>query len=86
MAVADGLSVWWIVGWGVGFGGAVVAALLLLLVIRTGRTIVSQAHDIEAAIESAHRNTEPMFDLARANLALDKLVHHLRALRGGETR
>lgn len=86
MALADSLSIWWIVGWGVGFGGAVVAALLLLLVIQTGRKIVGQAREIQDAIDSAHRNTEPMFDLPRTNLALDKLVHRLRGDDGGHPR
>lgn len=81
--LVEALSVWWIVGWGVGFGGAVVAAILLLLVIRTGRTIASQADEIRDALDSAHDNTEAMFDLPRLNLALDRIVRQLRAPRGG---
>lgn len=78
-----GLSGWWIVGWAVGFGGAVVAALLLVWIIALGRRIVSQAGDIGDAIERAHANTSQMFELGRTNLALDRMARALRTLRGG---
>lgn len=79
--VAD-FSGWWIVGWAVGFGGAVVAALLLVSIIALGRRIVSQAEDIRDAIESAHGNTSAMFEVARTNLALDRIARALRTVRG----
>ncbi len=80
MPLAD-FSGWWLVGWGVGFGGAVVAAILLILIIRLGRRIVSQAEEIRDAIESAHVNTGALFDLTRTNLALDRISRGLRAAR-----
>jgi hypothetical protein len=81
MPVAD-FSGWWLVGWGVGFGGAVVAAVLLLVIIRLARTIVSQAEDIRDAINGAHENTTSLFDLTHVNLAMDRLTRGLRGLRG----
>lgn len=75
------ISVWWVVGWAVGFGGAVVAALLLMAIIALGRRITSQAEDIRSAIEGAHANTESLFDLSRTNLGLDRIGRGLRALR-----
>jgi hypothetical protein len=74
-------SGWWIVGWAVGFGGAVVGAVLLLAIIRLGRTIASQAEEIRDAIESAHQNTGALFDLTSANLALDRIARELAVLR-----
>lgn len=77
------ISGWWVVGWAVGFGGAVVAAVLLVAIIATGRRIVSQAEDIRSAIEGAERNTAPLFDLTTLNLALDRIGRELRILREG---
>lgn len=80
---AADFSGWWIVGWAVGFGGAVVAALLLVSIIMLGRRIVSQAEDIRDAIEGAHGNTSAMFELARTNLALDRIARGLQGVRRG---
>ena len=80
MPVAD-FSGWWIVGWAVGFGGAVVAAILLLVAIRLARAILSEAEQISEAIGGAHRNTSSIFDLTRTNLALDRLSRGLRGVR-----
>ena len=77
------ISVWWVVGWAVGFGGAVIAALLLVSIIRLARTIVSQAQDVAEAIDGAQRNTTALFDVTSVNLALDRLTRGLRALRTG---
>lgn len=79
------LSAWWIVGWAVGFGGAVVAALLLVWIIALGRRIVSQAQDIGTAIDRAHANTSAMFEQPRTNLALDRMRRALQTLREGES-
>lgn len=80
------ISGWWIVGWVVGFGGAVVAAALLVAIIALGRRISSQAEDIRSAIEGARENTAPLFDLARVNLALDRIGRGLRDVREGGAR
>lgn len=73
-------SGWWIVGWAVGFGGAVIAAALLVAIIGLGRRIASQADDITRAIDGARANTLPLYDLARTNLALDQTARGLRRL------
>lgn len=70
-------SGWWVVGWVIGFGGAVVAAILLVLIIRLAGQIASQARDITTALQGARDNTTPLFDVARTNLELD---HATRAL------
>ncbi len=81
-----GVSGWWIAGWAVGFGGAVVAALLLVSIVGLGRRITAQAEDVGAAIEHAHASTSQMFELGRTNLALDRIGRALRTLDGGEGR
>jgi len=80
------ISTWWVVGWAVGFGGAVVAALLLVSVIRLAERIASQAEDISRAIDGAHSNTSALFDLTRVNLALDRLSRRLIEQRQRERR
>ena len=74
-------SAWWVVGWAIGFGGAVAAAVLLVVVIRLAGRIASQGDDIARAIDGARVNTTPLFDLARTNLALDQTTRHLARLR-----
>ncbi len=77
------ISGWWVAGWAVGFGGAVIAAVLLVAIIRLGRRIASQGDEIRSAIEGSRRNTTPLFDLARVNLALDRIGRELKVLREG---
>lgn len=80
MTLVLGFSGWWIAGWAVGFGGAVAAAVLLVVVIRLGRRIASQAREITEALDGARENTGQVFDLTRTNLALDRLTRGLHAL------
>lgn len=86
MTIGAGISAWWIAGWAVGFGGAVVAALLLVSIIRLGRKIVRQAEDSATAIDHAHANTSAMFELGRTNLALDRIARAHRARTEGARR
>lgn len=69
-----GLSTWWIVGWAIGFGGAVIAAALLVAIVATARRIARQAADVAEAIDGARENTKAMFDVTRVNLALDQIT------------
>ena len=86
MTLALGFSGWWIAGWAVGFGGAVAAAILLVVIIAVGRRIARQAREITEALDAARENTGAVFDLSRTNLAIDRLVRGLRALEGEERR
>lgn len=71
------LSGWWIVGWAVGFGGAVAAALLLVAIIATAKRIARQGGDIGEAIAGAWEHTTPLFDVTRTNLALDRITREV---------
>jgi hypothetical protein len=82
VAVATG----WIVGWAIGFMVVLVAAAVLLTIIGFGRRIVRQAGDITSALDGARSNTEPLFDVTRTNLALDRITRGLRRVRTGEPR
>jgi hypothetical protein len=76
---------WWVIGFVLAGAVVVIAAALLLAIIALARRIVRQAHDIEAALDGARRNTEPLFDLAKTNLALERITRSLASLReGGE--
>ena len=77
------LSSWWYVGWGTGVAVVLVAALLLLLIIKLGRKIATQAGDITGALDGARENTTPLFEVTRTNLALDRITRYLRIVRTG---
>ena len=79
VAVAAG----WIIGWAIGLIVVLLAATLLLAIISFGRRIVQQADDITSALDGARRNTEPLFDVTRTNLALDRITRGLRRVRTG---
>lgn len=76
------IDVGWIVGWSVGALVVVIAALLLIAIISLGRRIARQADDITRALEGTREHTAPMFDLARTNLAIDRVVRGLARVRG----
>ena len=79
VAVAAG----WIIGWAIGLVVVLLAATLLLAVIGLGRRIVQQADDITSALDGARRNTEPLVDVTRTNLALARVTRGLRRVRTG---
>lgn len=76
-------SGWWYVGWGVGLVVVLIAALLLLAIIALGRRIARQADEITVALDGARANTEPLFDVVRTNLAVDRITRGLRSVRTG---
>ena len=80
IALASG----WVIGWIVGAVVVVIAAALLLIIIGLGRRVVRQADDITAALDGARANTDPLFDVARTNLAIDRITRGLRTVRTGE--
>jgi len=80
LALASG----WVIGWIIGAVVVVVAAALLLIVIGLGRRIVRQADEITVALDGARANTDPLFDVARTNLAIDRITRGLRAVRTEE--
>jgi hypothetical protein len=83
--VAAGLAIGWYVGWAVGALVVVIAATLIVTIILLGRKIVSQADDITAALDGTRKNTAPLFEVKRTNLAIDRVARGLRAVRtGGE--
>lgn len=80
VALASG----WVIGWIIGAVVVVIAAALLLIIIGVGRRIVRQADEITVALDGARANTDPLFDVARTNLAIDRITRGLRAARTGE--
>jgi len=82
MSIAIGIG-WWI-GWGVGLIVVLLAAALLLTIIRLGRRVAQQADGITVALDGARENTAPLFDVARTNLAIDTISRDLRAVRTGQ--
>ncbi len=73
------LSGWWLVGWVLALVVVLLAASLLLLAIFTANRIANQAGDILSALDGTRRNTSPLFDLAKTNLALDRIGRGLGA-------
>jgi hypothetical protein len=80
VALASG----WVIGWIIGAVVVVIAAALLLIIIGLGRRIVREADDITVALDGSRANTDPLFDVARTNLAIDRITRGLRAVRTGE--
>ena len=79
--LAVSTTAWWLIGWILGGAVVVVAATLLLAIIGLGRRIVRQANDIVAALDGTRANTEPLFDVTRTNLAVDRITRDLRTVR-----
>ena len=81
--VVTALASGWIIGWAIGAVVVLVAAALLLAIIALGRRITRQAEAITEALDGARANTEPLFDVTRTNLAIDRITRGLRAVRTG---
>jgi hypothetical protein len=81
--IATAIAVGWIIGWAVGAVVVLIAAALLLSIIGLGWRITRQAEDITEALGGARTNTEPLFDVTRTNLAIDRITRGLRAVRTG---
>jgi len=79
--VAVSTTGWWTIGFVVGGLVVVVAAAMLLILIALARRITRQAHDVEAALRGAHRNTESLFDIAMMNHALESITRGVRRAR-----
>ena len=82
--LAVSTSVWWTIGFAVAGVVVLLVALLLLAIIALARRIARQAADITEALEATRRNTEPLFDIAAVNHALDRITRGLARLRVGE--
>jgi hypothetical protein len=80
------LSGWWVFGWVVGGAVVLVAALLLLAIIGLGRRIVRQADDITAALDGARASTDPLWEVKKTNVAIDRVTRGLAAAREALTR
>lgn len=73
---------WWTIGWAIGAAVVVVAALLLLAIIALARRIARQADAITEALDGTREHTQPLFDVTRTNLALDRVTRGVRAVTG----
>jgi hypothetical protein len=75
------LSTWWYVGWAIAAAVVVIAASLLLVIILLGRRVARQADEITAALDGARANTDPLWDVKRINLNIDRINRGLAAAR-----
>jgi hypothetical protein len=75
------LSTWWYVGWAIAAAVVVIAATLLLVIIFIGRRVARQADEITAALDGARANTDPLWDVKRINLNIDRINRGLAAAR-----
>lgn len=81
--LAVSTTAWWVIGWMLGGAVVVIAATLLLAIIGLGRRIVGQATEIIAALDGTRANTDPLYDVTRTNLAIDRITRDLRTVREG---
>jgi hypothetical protein len=79
MALA--LSTWWYVGWAIAGVVVVIAAALLLTIIILGRHVARQADEITVALDGTRRNTDPLWDVKRININIDRINRGLAAAR-----
>jgi hypothetical protein len=75
------LSAWWLIGWMLAVVVVVLAATLLLTIIGLGRRIVRQADDITEALDGARQHTEPLWDVKKVNINIDRINRGLAAAR-----
>jgi hypothetical protein len=75
------LSTWWYAGWAIAAAVVVIAASLLLAIILLGRRVARQADEITAALDGARANTDPLWDVKRININLDRINRGLAAAR-----
>ena len=75
------LSTWWYVGWAIAAAVVVIAASLLLVIILLGRRVARQADEITGALDGARANTDPLWDVKRINLNIDRINRGLAAAR-----
>lgn len=81
--LAVSTTAWWVIGWIIGGAVVVVAATLLLAIIGLARRIARQATEIVEALDGTRENTEPLYDVTRTNLAIDRITRNLRSVREG---
>lgn len=75
------MSAWWLIGWMIAVVVVVLAATLLLTIIGLGRRIVRQADEITVGLDGARANTLPLYEVKKANLAIDRITRGLAAAR-----
>jgi hypothetical protein len=77
-------TAWWILGYAVAGAVVLIAASLLIAINLLARRIVTQAAEITLALDGSMRNTEPLFDVAMLNHALESVARGLKELAGAE--
>jgi hypothetical protein len=75
------LSTWWYAGWAIAAAVVVIAASLLLVIIFLGRRVARQADEITSALDGARANTDPLWDVKRININIDRINRGLVAAR-----
>lgn len=75
------LATWWYVGWAIAAVIVLIAATVLLTIILLGRRVAHQADEITAALDGARANTDPLWDVKRINISIDRTNRGLAAAR-----
>lgn len=75
------LSGWWVFGWVVALVVVILAAGLLAAAILLARRIGDQAADIEAALDGARQNTDPLWEVKSTNIAVSRINRGLALAR-----
>ena len=80
------VSSWWFGGWILGIVVVIVASILLIMANLLARRIRMQADEITRILDRTRENTNPMFDIVKANVALDRIARGLAGVREGRLR
>ena len=75
------VSSWWFGGWILGIVVVIVASILLIIANMLARRIRIQAEHITEILDATRENTNPMFDIVKTNMALDRITRGLGTIR-----
>ncbi len=71
----------WYLGLAIGLVIVVVVVVIVAAILSSAARINRQARDATAALDASYRNTIPLWDVARTNQSLARIVEQARAAR-----
>ncbi|WP_219415782.1 hypothetical protein [Pseudonocardia nigra] len=77
-SIAPTRSPHWTTGWLAGLGVVLVAAALLVTLIRLARTIAAEAAEIDSGLRRTAENTNPLWKVDALNRTLQRIVRAVR--------
>ena len=81
MSIALGASTGWYVGLGLGIVVILVAALIVIEIVRLARKIAGQAQTAVDGVDMVRQQTESLSGISRINDSGVRILHSARALR-----